>query len=341
MSDQSSDPNVPASAPDTSPSEASHTGNADVVPHRADYLVEVDANAARDVNLLPVYLRRYDRAHTRRAYRTDLEQFFGTAFVNLEQARAKSFMQMNRHIRELERDGRKPATIRRRISAVRGFYDWLIALEAVERNPADKNLIRRVRASRRRDQTITFLTRQQARALLKATKDAGAAALRDRALIMTLLHCVLRRSEAANMNVEHLRPLGHYWVLDLPDAKGGSDQYVKVPAHVVETIHDMMDAYGISEGPLWRSFSNRNRGDRLTADAIYKMVKRTAERAGLPDIGAHVLRHTGCTLAIESGATIEQVKTHARHKDIDTTMNYIHQRNKLRDSAADHINIDD
>jgi integrase len=71
------------------------------------------------------------------------------------------------------------------------------------------------------------------------------------------------------------------------------------------------------------------------------MVKRTAERAGLPDIGAHVLRHTGCTLAIDSGATIQQVKTHARHKDIDTTMNYIHQRDKLRDSAADHINLDD
>jgi integrase len=129
-------------------------------------------------------------------------------------------------------------------------------------------------------------------------------------------------------------------VLDLPDTKGGTDQYVKIPAHVVETIHDMADAYNIASGALWRSFSNRNRGDRLTPDAIYKMVKRTAQRAGLPDIGAHALRHTGCTLAIESGATVEQVKTHARHKDIDTTMNYIHQRDKLRDSAADRINID-
>lgn len=305
------------------------------------YSVEVGTGLSRDTDLISLYLQRYDREQTRRSYRTDLEQFFDTSYVDLELARAASFMHVNRHIRELEDLDRKPSTIRRRVAAIRGFYDWLLALEVVDRNPADKNLIRRVRSGSRRDQSITYLTRQQARKLIKATSDAGEAATRDRALIMTLLHCVLRRSEAAAMDVDHLRPLGHYWVLDLPDVKGGADQYVKVPAHVVETIHDMTDAYGIQSGALWRSLSNRNRGDRLTPDAIYKMVKRTAERAGLPDIGAHVLRHTGCTLAIDSGASIQQVKTHARHKDIDTTMNYIHQRDKLRDSAADHINIDD
>jgi site-specific recombinase XerD len=302
--------------------------------------LQVGSGHAEKIDLIPHYLERFERAHTRRSYRTDLEQFFESATVTVDDARSMSFRDVNRHIRTLQDGDRKPSTIQRRISAIRGFYDWLIALEALSRNPADKNLIRRVRANRRQDQTITFLTRDQARQLLTATDEAGEAALRDRALIMTLLHCVLRRSEAAAMNIEHLRPLGHYWVLDLPDTKGGTDQYVKIPAHVVETIHDMADAYGIATGALWRSFSNRNRGDRLTPDAIYKMVKRTAQRAGLPDIGAHALRHTGCTLAIESGASVEQVKTHARHKDIDTTMNYIHQRDKLRDSAADRINID-
>jgi integrase len=210
----------------------------------------------------------------------------------------------------------------------------------VPRNPADKNLVRRVRTTSRKDRTITYLTQQQAQKLLRAADDAGEAAVRDRALIATLIHCVLRRSEAAAMDVRHIRPLGHYWVLDLPQAKGGTDQYVKMPARVVETIDQMRAHYGIREGALWRSTSNRNRGDRITGDAIYKMVRRTAERAGLPDIGAHALRHTGCTLAIESGASIQQVQTHARHKDIDTTMTYIHQRDKLRDSAADHIHLE-
>ncbi|MFV1980699.1 MAG: tyrosine-type recombinase/integrase, partial [Rhodothermia bacterium] len=99
--------------------------------------------------------------------------------------------------------------------------------------------------------------------------------------------------------------------------------------------------YGISSGPLWRSLSrNDSRGRRLTPGSVYRIVKRTAEHAALAEeIGAHTLRHTGCTLAIESGATIQQVQTHARHKNIETTMTYVHQRDKLRDSAADKIDL--
>lgn len=317
------------------------------------YEVRVDTQITDDGNLLPIYLQRFDREHTRRSYRTDLAQFFGTEYIDLELAREATFMHVNRHLEKLERQGLKSSTLRRRVAAIRGFYDWLLALEVVERNPADKNLIRRVRKTSRKDQTITFLTKSQAEDLLKATrwvwrrkdgdrvKKENPAHLRDRALIMVLVHCVLRRSEAAAMDVEHIRPLGHYWVVDLPQAKGGSDQYVKIPAHVVETIDRMRAHYDINSGALWRSLSNRNRGERLTPDAIYKIVKRTAKRAGLPDIGAHALRHTGCTLAIDSGASIQQVQTHARHRDIDTTMTYVHQRNKLRDSAADHIRLDD
>ena len=309
--------------------------------------------SAEAINLLPVYLQRFDRSHTRRSYKTDLTQFFGTNHIDIALAREASFMHVNQHIRELEARNLKPSTIRRRVAAIRGFYDWLIALEAVERNPADKNLIRRVRTVSRKDQSITFLSQAQAKELLNATewvwrtrggdkvqKD-NPAHLRDRALILTLIHCVLRRSEAVAMDVEHVRPLGRYWIVDLPKSKGGTDQYVKIPEHVVEAIDDMKHHFEITTGALWRSTSNRNRGDRLTSDAIYKLVKRTAQRAGLPDIGAHALRHTGCTLAIDSGASIQQVQTHARHKDIDTTMTYVHQRNKLRDSAADHINLDE
>ena len=141
------------------------------------------------------------------------------------------------------------------------------------------------------------------------------------------------------MDVEHLRPLGSYWILDIPKAKGGTDQYVKVPDHVAEEVFAMRNHYHINTGPLWRSMSNNSRGRRLSAHAIYRIVVRSAKRAGLPNIGAHALRHTGCTLAIEAGASLQQVQTHARHKSIETTMNYVHQRNRLQNSAADFISI--
>lgn len=290
-------------------------------------------------DLIPLYLQRFDRESTRTAYRRDLVDFFGTDIVSLTDAQAVTFVHVNSYLAGLESQGYKATTIKRRIAALRGFFEWLEALNVIEHNPAHRQLLRRVRHVSRAERTIVFLSEQEAGRLIEATEAAGEAALRNRALLTTLLHCVLRRSEAAAMDAEHIRPLGHYLILDLPLTKGGADQFVKVPSHVVEDIEVMKDHYGISSGPLWRSLSNNNRGRRLSPGAIYEIVRRTARDAGLPEIGAHTLRHTGCTLAIEAGASLQQVQTHARHKNIETTMIYIHQRDKLRDSAADYIHL--
>lgn len=304
------------------------------------YDTEIDVRIDEQVDLVGAYLQRFDRAATRRGYGNDLFDFFGRENVRLADARAVTFLHVNKYIAQLDADGRKPTTIKRRIAAIRGFFEWLVALDLLDKNPAHRKLLRRVRSTTTHDKTLIFLTAQQAQRLLDAADESGEAAPRDRALVLTLLHCVLRRSEAAAMDVEHVRPLGHYWVLDLPHTKGGSDQYVKIPAHVVDEIDAMRDAYGIKEGPLWRSLSNNSRGNRLSERSIYGIVEKVAKRAGLPgEIGAHSLRHTGCTLAIEAGASIQQVQSHARHKNIETTMIYVHQRDRLKDSAADFIHI--
>ena len=142
------------------------------------------------------------------------------------------------------------------------------------------------------------------------------------------------------MDFEHLRKVDRYWVLDLPFTKGGTDQYIKVPEHVAEAILAHKKHYAYTSGPVWRSLSRNSYGKRLSTTSIYTIVRKTAERAGITArVGAHTLRHTGCTLATESGASLQQVQAHARHKNLETTMIYVHQRDKLSDSAADYIDV--
>jgi site-specific recombinase XerD len=293
-------------------------------------------------DLLPLYLLKFDREQTRRAYRSDLAQFFGTDLVSLAAARAVSFVHVNEYVSLLESEGLKPSTRRRKLAAIRGFFGWLQALELVHANPADGHVVRRIRATNGIDRAITVLTKAQAQRLIDAASESGEAAVRDRALIVTLLHTVLRRSEASAMDVAHLRQVGEYTVLDLPNTKGGADQYVKVSEPASNAIAEVLDFYDISAGPIWRSLSrNDSRGNRLSGDAIYNVVRRLVGRAGISGaIGAHTLRHTGCTLAIESGASIQQVQLHARHKHLQTTMTYVHQRDRLANSAADFISLD-
>ena len=291
-------------------------------------------------DLLPIYLLRYDRENTRRSYARDLESFFGSAVVTLDLARQVDFTHVNAHLEEMESNGLAPATLRRRLASLRGFFAWLIALGLLDLNPADRHLVRRITASRTADGIVTVLTADEARRLVDSVDMSKESWFRDQTLMLTLLRCVLRRSEAVAMDYEHLRRAGEHWVLDLPRAKGGANQTVKVPADTAEQLLEMQAYYDYSEGPVWRSLSNNSRGRRLSGSSVFNIVQRHARRAGLAGaIGAHTLRHTGCTLAIEAGATVQQVQTHARHKNIETTMIYVHQRDKLGDSAADYIDF--
>lgn len=120
-------------------------------------------------------------------------------------------------------------------------------------------------------------------------------------------------------------------------------EWVKLPAFAVERIRALQEQMGGDAEPLFRSASNNSRGAPLTAGSVYRIVRWCAQATGLlaevPALGAHTMRHTGCTLAVEAGASVKQVQAHARHKDVATTMVYIHRRERLRDSAADYIRV--
>lgn len=291
-------------------------------------------------DLVPLFLMRYDRENTRRAYQKDIESFFGCPAVTLELATAVTFTDVNEHLQSLDAADKSPATQRRALASLRGFFGWLAALGFIDLNPADRHLVRRIPKSSESDRLVKVLTRDESARLLDAVDRTKPSGPRDHALALTLLHCVLRRSEAAAMNVEDIGSVSGHTVLTLKRAKGGSNQIVKVPPRVAGELDTFIRQSGYSSGPVWRSVSNRNRGERISGSAIYKIISGLSKAAGIQNrVGAHTLRHTGCTLAIEGGASLQQVQTHARHKSIETTMRYVHQRDKLANSAADFIDL--
>lgn len=53
----------------------------------------------------------------------------------------------------------------------------------------------------------------------------------------------------------------------------------------------------------------------------------------------HSLRHTFATLALQNGAPVVQVKEAMRHKDVSTTMVYVHLMNRLKNAAERYIDF--
>ena len=86
----------------------------------------------------------------------------------------------------------------------------------------------------------------------------------------------------------------------------------------------------------------------LGVGAIQAMMRAHLEQAGLsrlfnPEtqslrpISPHSLRHTAATLALNHGATIRQVQSMLGHADIQTTMIYLHEQDRIVHAAEHHI----
>ena len=120
----------------------------DAFPERSPdpSLTVLGADATDHTDLIPMFLLRYDRANTKRSYARDLSAFFGTDVVTLELARQATFTHVNAHLAELDAAGRAPATMKRRLASLRGFFAWLVSLGLLTLNPADRHLVRRIRS---------------------------------------------------------------------------------------------------------------------------------------------------------------------------------------------------
>ena len=62
--------------------------------------------------------------------------------------------------------------------------------------------------------------------------------------------------------------------------------------------------------------------DGLSPTAVTGIVRRACERAGLPVVGAHRLRHTAATEMLRAGVSLSDVGQVLRHRDADTTAIY-------------------
>jgi integrase/recombinase XerD len=121
--------------------------------------------------------------------------------------------------------------------------------------------------------------------------------------------------------------------------KGGKTRYLPPHPGTNGLVNDYLDAAGHGaddNGALFRSVSN-NRGDKaeraITADGVYKLVRAYSAQLGF-EIGAHALRATAATNALDHQADIAKVQEWLGHANIATTRIYDHRRTRPEDSPT-------
>jgi site-specific recombinase XerD len=274
---------------------------------------------------------------TRRAYHADLCAFFGSDVITLDDCRRITFADVITYRNRLSDSGLAHATVNRKLSSIRALYKVLVAAGALPTNPADAALVKGFKPQRTlRGKTIS--TDDIQRILTAADGETGLRGLRDQAMLRTLLYTGLRRSEVVSMNWSLIhREAGHV-VLELPVTKSGTPQSVKLSPVVVaalERYRKALDEAQVDCDAVWISLT-RNKGQRISVDTAYRTVLRYADLLSIK-MTPHSFRHTCATLAMEGGATPQQVQGHLRHASVTTTMQYYEDRNLIEDNATDYI----
>ena len=274
---------------------------------------------------------------TRRAYEHAVGDFM--RFVGI--ARPEEFRTVTRaHIiawrDALVQRGLGGSTIRHRLASLASLFQHLCDRNAVTHNPVKG--VQRPRTESGEGKTPA-LGDHQARKLLAAPEADTIKSKRDRAILSTLLFHALRREELCKLKVRDARHarkgVPHLKV----SGKGGKTRYVPLHPGTNALIHDYLEAagHGTDEvGALFRPVRN-NRTGRLeraiTADGVYKLVRTYSARLGF-EIGAHALRATAATNALDNQADIAKVQEWLGHANIATTRIYDHRRTRPEDSPT-------
>jgi integrase/recombinase XerD len=212
-----------------------------------------------------------------------------------------------------------PATLHRKAACLRSFYRHLRRENLLDTDPTAA-----LSSPRRGKRLPEVLTRGEVQSLLSQPSGSDPASLRDRALLEVMYACGLRASEVIGLEVADV---------DLDEGllrargKGSKERVVPVGRAAVAAIRTYL-SHGrpalvrlTPERALFVNF----RGQALTRQGLYKIVRRHAVSAGLADrMSPHTLRHTFATHLLSGGCDLRSVQEMLGHADVATTQLYTH-----------------
>jgi site-specific recombinase XerD len=277
---------------------------------------------------------------TRRAYENAIKDFMAfTGIRKPEEFRAVTRAHVIAWRDDLSHRTLNGTTIRHRLSALSSLFDYLCDQNAVTHNPVKG--VKRPKADSGEGRTRA-LGDHQARELLNAPEGDSLRGKRDRALLATLLYHALRRDELCKLTVKDFkherRGVPHLKI----SGKGGKTRYVPLHPAAGGLVHEYLEAAGHgddSHGALFRPISNNTNGlDKgITTDGLYKIVRAYSGKLGF-EIGAHSLRATAATNALDHQADIAKVQEWLGHANIATTRIYDHRKTRPEDSPTFKVN---
>jgi integrase/recombinase XerC len=254
------------------------------------------------------------------AYKSDLYSFFDDMnfdaseenISEIKQSEIRSWALM------LMEKKRSPRTINRKLSALNGFFKYMIREKIIDSNPVSK-----ITYPKDKKRLPIFLEEKQLNNYLDVAEDVedNYFAIRNQTIIELLYATGMRREELINIKVNDI-----------------SDNYIKVKGKGrKERLIPLTDNIKIW---LQRLINRRkelivkdnneyifltDKGEKTYPNFIYRIIKNKLATAGFTGKKSpHVLRHTFATHMLNNGADLNSIKTILGHSNLAATQIYTH-----------------
>jgi site-specific recombinase XerD len=277
--------------------------------------------------------RRALAGKTRTAYAIDTLQFARWASERALTPAAIDVRALRRYVAGLSEAGHAPATVARKLAALRGLFKAQVQLGARTENPADllgppkrsQRLPRVLKAA----EVATLLDRIPARSPLE---------LRDRAMFELAYACGLRAEELVTLDVASIDFDGETVRVE---GKGDRTRLMPAGEHALRALERYLARgraalTGDESSALFLSKSGR----RLSTSDVRRRLGTWARLAsrGAPALARahpHALRHSFATHLLEGGADLRAIQELLGHASISTTQVYTRvESERLRQAYA-------
>lgn len=214
----------------------------------------------------------------------------------------------------------RPKTIRQTVACARLFFVEMLGC-------SEWRVFSQIK-TKDHDELPAVLTREQVTRLL------GSIRLRRYRIPVKLIYCAgLRLSECLSLTVHDI--LGDEGKLMVRGGKGSKDRMVPLAAEMVEDLrrywrfhrHPVLMFPNAGRGPCTpEKLAGRMRRatSPMPVGSLQRLIVVARKELGIPDATVHTLRHSFATHLIEAGANLHTVQSLLGHKQINTTMVYLH-----------------
>lgn len=237
---------------------------------------------------------------TGKEYRKDLRniQTWMVTQAKVERWSAITKEQIDDYVNDQVSEGLKPATIKRRISCLRSFFQWAWVQGLQQENPA------RYVSTPKLEQLVPKTIPTES---IQATITDGTIPLQTRAMVAVLAETGVRISELLDMRLTDVDKEHRRIVVRGKGSKERSVYYGDMTAAVVSK------AQTVGAGRLF---------PLCDREARYRIHSALRRHTSAPKASSHIIRHTWATEMLNAGASLSTIQALLGHSSVKTTERY-------------------